>query len=72
MFFQEKYSFFLLKQKSETLEKSKNWKIFIENQISVQIKVPRVDNGLEFCNSKFDKFWEQCRILRHKTITYTP
>lgn len=43
----------------------------IENQTNKKIKVLMTDNGLEFCNSKFDSFCKESRILRYRTITYT-
>lgn len=32
----------------------------------------RTDNGLEYCNKRFDDFCKGMGILRHKTCSYTP
>ena len=63
---------FLLKSKDQTLEKFKNWKTMIENQIDRKIKTLRTDNGLEFCSRAFDGFCNDHGILRHRTVRNTP
>jgi transposase InsO family protein len=70
--FSRKVWIYLLKQKSDTFEKFKNWKTLIENQMDKKIKVLRTDNGLEFCNTEFDQLCRDDGILRHKTVPYTP
>ena len=37
-----------------------------------EVKVLKIDNGLEFCNDKFNKFCEDYGIVRHRTVKYTP
>ena len=44
----------------------------MENQTGKKIKRLRTDNGLEFCNTEFDKFCAKYGIARHKTVRYTP
>ena len=44
----------------------------MENQICMKIKSLRADNGLEFCNQKFDQLCKEAGIRRHKTWLYTP
>jgi len=44
----------------------------VENQVNKKIKVLRTDNGLEFCNLKFDEYCKKNGIERHRTCTYTP
>jgi len=61
-----------LKTKDETFERFCEWKELVENQVNKKVKILRTDNGLEFCNLKFDEFCKQNGIERHRTCTYTP
>lgn len=61
-----------LKTKDETFDKFCEWKDLVENQMSKKVKVLRTDNGLEFCNAKFDEYCKVHGIERHRTCTYTP
>ena len=61
-----------LKTKDETFDKFCEWKELVENQVNKKIKVLRTDNGLEFCNLKFDEYCKKNGIERHRTCTYTP
>ncbi|KAH9754460.1 hypothetical protein KPL71_015451 [Citrus sinensis] len=63
---------YALKTKDEVLEKFKRWKVLVENQTNLKVKVLRTDNGLEYCNKLFEDYCENNGILRHKTVTYTP
>lgn len=60
-----------LKTKDETFDKFCEWKDLVENQINRKVKVLRTDNGLEFCNAKFDDYCKTHMIERHRTCTYT-
>lgn len=61
-----------LKSKDETFDKFCEWKELVENQMSKKVKVLRTDNGLEFCNIKFNEYCAKNGIERHRTCTYTP
>ncbi|CAA7015031.1 unnamed protein product [Microthlaspi erraticum] len=61
-----------LKTKDETFDKFCEWKNLVENQMNKIVKVLRTDNGLEFCNVKFDDYCRTHGIERHRTCTYTP
>lgn len=63
---------FIIKHKSETFEKFKDWKVLIENQVGKKIKRLRTDNGLEFCSKEFDRFCKDEGIARHHTVRHTP
>ncbi|KAH9684927.1 hypothetical protein KPL70_013734 [Citrus sinensis] len=63
---------YALKTKDEVLEKFKRWKVLVENQTNLKVKVLRTDNELEYCNKLFEDYCEKNGILRHKTVTYTP
>ena len=41
-------------------------------QVERKVKKLRTDNGLEFCNLRFDQFCRDEGIVRHRTCTYTP
>lgn len=43
-----------------------------KNQLNKKLKTLRADNGLEFCNSEFENFCKQKRIVRHRTVRNTP
>ncbi|CAA7041690.1 unnamed protein product [Microthlaspi erraticum] len=61
-----------LKTKDETFKNFCEWKDLVENQIDKKVKVLRTDNGLEFCNTRFDEYCKRHGIERHRTCTYTP
>ncbi|KAH9705463.1 hypothetical protein KPL70_011882 [Citrus sinensis] len=63
---------YALKSKDEVLEKFKRWKVLVENQTNLKVKVLRTDNGLEYCNKLFEDYCAENGILRHKIVTYTP
>lgn len=44
----------------------------MENQIGEKVKYLRIDNDLEFCNADFDKLCNDCGIIGHETVPYTP
>ncbi|GJS39154.1 retrotransposon protein, putative, ty1-copia subclass [Tanacetum coccineum] len=44
----------------------------VENQTGRTVKKPRTDNGLEFCNRKFEQLSVDSRIARHLTVSGTP
>ncbi|GAB2287662.1 hypothetical protein Dimus_037947 [Dionaea muscipula] len=63
---------YLLKSKDQTLDKFKDWKNLVENQMNKRVKILRTDNGLEFCNILFDDYCRINGIQRHKTVINTP
>ncbi|KAH9706111.1 hypothetical protein KPL70_012113 [Citrus sinensis] len=63
---------YALKSKDEVLERFKRWKVLVENQTNLKVKVLRTDNGLEYCNKLFEDYCEKNGVLRHKTVPYTP
>jgi len=44
----------------------------VEKRTGKQVKTPRTDNGLEFCNKPFDEFCKKEGIVRHHTVRHTP
>ena len=44
----------------------------MEDQTEKKIKVPRTDNGGDFCSKEFEEFCKKCGIARKKAAPYTP
>ncbi|KAL0793897.1 hypothetical protein Bca101_065274 [Brassica carinata] len=63
---------YFLKTKDEAFEKFVEWKKMVETQSERKVKKLRTDNGLEYCNLRFDKFCKEEGVVRHRTCTYTP
>ncbi|CAJ2678716.1 unnamed protein product [Trifolium pratense] len=63
---------YIIKNKSDTFEKFKEWHTLIENQTGSKLKLLRTDNGLEFVSEQFNEFCRKLGIKRHKTVAYTP
>lgn len=63
---------YFLKTKDETFQKFVEWKKMVEVQVERKVKKLRTDNGLEFCNLRFDQFCKDEGIVRHRTCSYTP
>ena len=63
---------YFLKTKDETFDRFCEWKELVENQVDKRVKCLRTDNGLEFCNTRFDAYCKTHGIERHRTCTYTP
>lgn len=61
-----------LKSKDETFDMFCEWKELVEKQVNKKVKVLRTDNGLEFCNRKYEEYCRKQGIERHRTCTYTP
>ncbi|GKD02175.1 retrovirus-related pol polyprotein from transposon TNT 1-94, partial [Tanacetum coccineum] len=63
---------YILRFKHEAFEKFKEWKQLVENQTGRTVKKLRTDNGLEFCNWKFEQLCIESGIARHLTVAGTP
>ena len=63
---------YFLKTKDEAFDKFVEWKKMVETQSERKVKKLRTDNGLEYCNCRFDQFCKDERVVRHRTCTYTP
>ena len=61
-----------LRTKDETFQRFCEWKEEVENQVNKRVKILRTDNGLEFCNNKFDEYCKAQGIERLRTCVYTP
>lgn len=49
----------------------KTWKALVETQTNRRIIRLTTDNGLEFCNKRFDDFSSEHGIVRHKIVRHT-
>ncbi|CAH2099085.1 unnamed protein product [Euphydryas editha] len=70
--FSKKVFVYFLKKKSEALEKFKEFKFQVENQLECNIKCLRTDNGLEYVNNAFSEFLATAGIVHQTTVPYTP
>lgn len=70
--FTRKVHVYFLKSKAEALDKFKEFKNYVENQLDKKIKILRTDNGKEYVNEAFGNFIKQSGILHQKTNPYTP
>jgi len=63
---------YVLKNKSESFQKFREWHTLIGNQLGTKLKVLRTDNGFEFVLEQFNEFCRKIGIKRHKTVPHTP
>ncbi|MFO3480454.1 DDE-type integrase/transposase/recombinase, partial [Legionella pneumophila serogroup 1] len=76
MTFTDDYSRFgyiyLIKQKSDTFEKFKEFKNEVENQLGRKIKMLRSDRGGEYLSLEFHDYLKECGIVSQLTPPRTP
>lgn len=60
-----------LKDKSQALERFKNFRAMVENEIDSRIKCLRSDRGGEFNSHEFNKYCEKHGIIRHLSAART-
>lgn len=65
------FTYFLV-NKSDAFEKFKEFKEYVENATGKKIKILRTDNGLEYCNSKFNELCKASGIKHETSCAYTP
>nr|GEX76389.1 hypothetical protein [Tanacetum cinerariifolium] len=63
---------YILRFKHEAFGKFKEWKQLVENQTGRTVKKLRTDNGLEFCNRRFEQLCIESGIARHLTVVGMP
>jgi len=63
---------YILKYKSEALEKFKEWKALREMESGKQVKRFRTDGGGEYTSKKFAEYLKSEGILEETTTPYTP
>ena len=62
---------YLLRSKDETLDKFKEYKLEVENQLGKTIKIIRRDRGGEY-DGPFNTFCSEHRIIHQTTAPYSP
>ena len=62
---------YLLRSKDEALEKFKEYKLEVENQLDRTIKIVRSDRGGEY-DGPFDVFCKEHGIIHQTTAPYSP
>lgn len=70
--FSTKVWIFLLKNKSDTYSRFKEWLKQIQTQTERKVKTIRTDNGLEFLSHEFKNLCKDQGITRHRTVRFTP
>ena len=63
---------YVMKHKSEVLEKFKEWKAIVENSIGMKVKTFRSDNGGEYTSREFKDYLKKEGIHHEFTIPKTP
>ncbi|CAH1440299.1 unnamed protein product [Lactuca virosa] len=63
---------YLIKHKSETFEKFKEFKQEVENQLGRKIKMLRSDRGGEYLSLEFHEYLKECGIVSQLTPPRTP
>jgi transposase InsO family protein len=63
---------YFLKAKSDTFDKFKQYKAFIENHIGKHIRTLRIDNGGVFESLDFEDLSKSAGIKRQLTLPYNP
>ncbi|KAI8436415.1 hypothetical protein MSG28_010011 [Choristoneura fumiferana] len=69
--YSKRISVYFLRNKSEALDKFKEFKQEVENQLDARIKILRTDNGLEYDNKNFSDFLKSAGIIHQTTTPYT-
>jgi transposase InsO family protein len=63
---------YFLKYKSDTFDKFKEYKSFIEKNTGKHIKILRMENGEEFKSLQFEDSYKSSGIKRQLTMPYNP
>lgn len=70
--YSKKIYVYFLRNKSDALEKFKEFRQEVENQLDTRIKILRTDNGLEYVNKNFSDYLKGAGIIHQTTTPYTP
>jgi transposase InsO family protein len=63
---------YFLKSKSDTFDKFKEYKAFIEKNTGKHIRILRMDNGEDFESLQFEDLYKSSGIKRQLTMPYNP
>ena len=70
--FSRKTIVYMIKNKSEVLEKFKVFKAIAENITGERVKILRTDNGGEYTSNAFNSFCESCGIQHQLSAPHSP
>ena len=60
---------YVLKHKSEVLQKFKEWKALVKTSSGHKLKILRTDNGGDYCSKEFEGYCKR-EVVRHElTVT---
>ena len=59
---------YVLKHKSEVLQKFKEWKALVETSSGHKLKLLRTDNGGEYCYKEFEKYCKREGVRHELTV----
>ncbi len=62
----------MLKAKGEMFDKFKKYKVLMENETNMKIKILQSNNGKKFMSKKFDAFLGECGIQQRTSASYSP
>ena len=62
---------YCIQNKYDVFHIFKKWKALVE-KIGKKLKCLRLDNGGEYCNKEFDRYYSEHGIRREKTVPITP
>ena len=63
---------YLMRHKSESFEKFKEFQNEVQNQLDKKIKIFRSDRGREYLSQEFSDHLKSCGIISQLTLPYTP
>jgi hypothetical protein len=63
---------YYMKSKSQALERFKEYKVMVENQTRMKLKILRTDNGGEFISKEFQDYLKRSGIVHQRTVPRTP
>lgn len=63
---------YFLHNKSDVFTKFKEYKALVENQLNLNIKCLRTDNGREYLSNEFSNYLKKAGIIHQTSNSYTP
>ena len=63
---------YVLKHKSEVLQKFKEWKALVETSSGHKLKILRTDNGGGYCSKEFEEYCKREGVRHELTVPKTP
>eukprot|EP00253_Pinus_taeda_P019473 PITA_19473 len=63
---------YCIHNKFDVFDTFKKWKALVDIETGKKLKCLILDNGGEYCNEEFDRYYSEHRIHREKTVPTTP